>query len=323
MQSDTKIINNEITIILTLKDRDDYTKMFFKYSYSIEFIYLVLDGSFSNKNENFIKNINLPNIQYYRFPPDKDYRTYIDKTMAGLLLVKTKYLIRVDNDDILLFQGIKKAISKLNLNENAIGAGSNLIGFQHKSSKDKFTTFPIQISKQKNFTSSNRLEAVNESRQNYGVIWNSVFRTNTYKKAIEFAAKMSYLEAHLFEFVVTDYLLSSGRLIFTRTPHYLRLTNQQNRAVSVVNPDFKKEFKKKEWLVQIHAQDNKIAKLIGIDIAELQTNQNRIAILNGIGKKPNILTKVYRKFTYYLPKTIVPVVILKILVRLRIYLPML
>ena len=112
----------KITIIVPLKDRDYYVKIWFKKNIISEFYYIFADGSITNENQIFFDSINLSNVKYIRYKPDTSAHLYLSKMHDAISQIKTEYVMTADDDDFLNYKGIIKCINFLDINKNYICA---------------------------------------------------------------------------------------------------------------------------------------------------------------------------------------------------------
>ena len=92
------------TLLLTLRDRTQYTESFFEYLNQINFPekILVADGSSDVGRisvQKIIKNHPNLNIEYHDFGFDNSYQKYYKKLKTSLGLIKSPYVLLIDNDD--------------------------------------------------------------------------------------------------------------------------------------------------------------------------------------------------------------------------------
>ena len=110
--------DNELTILLTLKDRPLFTFRWMAYANSIRFPFKVLiaDGG---KDETVPKVLsdktNFPNVnyEYIRYPYDVTYAEYYSKVVDALSHVKTPFAVMADNDDFFIVEGLRLAVEFL------------------------------------------------------------------------------------------------------------------------------------------------------------------------------------------------------------------
>ena len=109
---------SDLTIILVIRDRVDFTNRWLRY-YQSNFPYIKLiiaDGSnemlFTKSQE---QNL-LRNIHYVYHGPDNDIPTMIRKIRKSIFLVKSKFVLLASDDDFYLLSGIIDAIQFLKEN---------------------------------------------------------------------------------------------------------------------------------------------------------------------------------------------------------------
>ena len=107
---------NDLTILLTLKGRKKYTERWLdwmaleKCPYKI----LIADGdSDKSYTKELIKKEKYKDllIDYREYPTDKNINTFIQKFYSAVSSIDTKYSIYADNDDFIIIENLKKAIS--------------------------------------------------------------------------------------------------------------------------------------------------------------------------------------------------------------------
>lgn len=125
---------DKLTIILTLKGREEFTFRYLKYLDNIKFPFRVLiaDGSVPNLSfEAAIrKKENFPNVDYVyiRFPEDVTLMDFYNKVLGALEMVQTPYIMFNDNDDFPLPTGINYCIGFLEENKEYSGAVGKIGG---------------------------------------------------------------------------------------------------------------------------------------------------------------------------------------------------
>jgi len=131
--------DNELTVLLTLKDRGQFTYRWMAYANSIRFPFKVLiaDGG---KDETVPKVLsdktNFPNVnyEYIRYPYDVTYAEYYSKVVDALSHVKTPFAVMADNDDLFIVNGLRKAVQFLSSHPEYITCGGQCAFFWLTSS---------------------------------------------------------------------------------------------------------------------------------------------------------------------------------------------
>lgn len=272
-------MGKRLTVILTLKDRPSYTSFFLSHSIYSQYEYLVLDGGFGPDNEQILTQSPPTNLTYVRYAPDETYDHYLAKVRDGLQRVTTPYLIRIDNDDVLLEPGTERALSALDEDQDSISAGGDLTGFFHDGPGSSRSSLPFALTATKDLDCPDAVRALSRNRLSYRPLWNSVMRTEPYRDTWEAVANVRGIEPHLTEFAVADTLLARGRFIHQTLPHYLRLENQRIRGIaSLVRPD-QVEIGSPTWWNHSDRIDAVISKLPMVAGSHFGTQRERVRLL--------------------------------------------
>ena len=110
--------NDNLTVILALKDRGLYTFRWMDYANSVHFPFKILiadGGSDARVQEKLGKRENYPNInyEYIQYPYDETYKHFYIKLVDAISRVDTSYLVMADNDDFFLIEGLQKSVDFL------------------------------------------------------------------------------------------------------------------------------------------------------------------------------------------------------------------
>ena len=109
-------MNDNLTIVLLLKDRVNYTLRWldFANNYLNNIKIIIADGGKDKNIEEKLLNkssySNL-NYEYVRFPYDKTYKNYFKKIYLSLNKINTEYSILLDNDDFIFENSLSKSIN--------------------------------------------------------------------------------------------------------------------------------------------------------------------------------------------------------------------
>jgi glycosyltransferase domain-containing protein len=116
------------TLLLTLRDRTQYTKSFFDHLNQINFPekIFVADGSSDAGRvlvQKIIKNYPNLNIEYYDFGFDSTYEQYYKKLKTSVSLIKSPYLLFIDNDDYVDVEGCIEACGIMRNDPSIVACG--------------------------------------------------------------------------------------------------------------------------------------------------------------------------------------------------------
>jgi len=121
-------IDDELTILLTLKDRAEYTTRWITYANSIAFPFRVLiaDGSSDDSVAHVLSDrARFPNViyDYVRYPQDKTYADYNAKIVDALNRVHTPFVALADNDDFFLVDCLRESVRFLSEHSEYVACG--------------------------------------------------------------------------------------------------------------------------------------------------------------------------------------------------------
>lgn len=126
--------NNNITIVLVLKDRVEYTLRFMAYMNLMKCPYkiLVADGGKSIEIENILKKYNnFPNVEYeyVRYPYDRTLTEFHQKIFDVVNRINTPLSLLIDNDDFVIFEGLYECEKMLREDEKMSNCRGSLVNF--------------------------------------------------------------------------------------------------------------------------------------------------------------------------------------------------
>jgi len=105
-------IDRDLTVLLPLKGRPEFTLRWMKYADSVRFPFRVLiaDGGEDDTGRKVLSNkANFPNVdyEYLRHPYDQTYAEYYSKVVDALSRIATPFVAMADNDDLFVIDGLK------------------------------------------------------------------------------------------------------------------------------------------------------------------------------------------------------------------------
>jgi len=107
-------VHEDLTILLTLKDRIPFTSRWMSYADTTRFPFKVLiaDGGTDDGASALLSDrAKFPNVnyEYVRYPPDRSYPDYYSKIADALGRVRTPYVAMADNDDFFFADALGEA----------------------------------------------------------------------------------------------------------------------------------------------------------------------------------------------------------------------
>lgn len=109
---------NDLTVVLTLKDRSRFTYRWMRWMEEQKFPYkiLIADGGSDKEIEKHLCNKrNYPSLdyQYIRYPYDSGVAQFVGKVADAASRVTTRFVIAADNDDFILLEPLERNLSLL------------------------------------------------------------------------------------------------------------------------------------------------------------------------------------------------------------------
>jgi len=134
--------NDKITLILTLKDNIEFTYRWLNYmnNQKCKYKILIADGGSNDSVEKILADRNLYanlNYEYIRYPYDKNLKIYYKKLLDVVNLVKTPYILFMDNDDFFILDSIPIFIDYLDRNKDTVSCGGNTASLSLYSDRNK------------------------------------------------------------------------------------------------------------------------------------------------------------------------------------------
>lgn len=118
----------DLTIVLTLKDRAEFTWRWLSYAqrFALPFKVLIADGGADESVAARLSPGNaFPGVEYeyLRYPADTSYSRYYAKIADAVGRVQTPYVVLADNDDFFVPQGVREAIEFLDAHPDYVACG--------------------------------------------------------------------------------------------------------------------------------------------------------------------------------------------------------
>ena len=121
-------VHEDLTILLTLKDRIPFTSRWMSYADKTRFPFKVLiaDGGTDDgasvllSDRAKFRNVN---YEYVRYPPDRSYPDYYAKIADALGRVRTPYVAMADNDDFFFADALGEAVRFLSAHPDYVTCG--------------------------------------------------------------------------------------------------------------------------------------------------------------------------------------------------------
>lgn len=126
--------DSALTIVLTLKDRPEFTRRWMRFMNDrrCPFKVLIADGGRDESIESHLRDqSNYPNLsyEYVRYPYDADWATFCAKQMDACERVQTEYLLLADNDDFYIPERLGALVEFMSTHPEYAGCRGSLVQF--------------------------------------------------------------------------------------------------------------------------------------------------------------------------------------------------
>lgn len=194
-----KLPVNDLTIILLLKGRDDFTIRWFEYAKKLKLQHhvIIADGGADNRLEDQLKANGYDSYvsyDYIRYHYDDNYKLFYAKVLNALGKVETPYVVLASNDDFYFFDSLDESVSFLKENPDFVTSRGEVWDFQvspriksknptekseiygNLGAISKLYTYPTVIGE-------SAIDRIADFSFKANSIWHDVVRTATLKEA--------------------------------------------------------------------------------------------------------------------------------------------
>lgn len=266
---------SNITFLLPLWDRSYYTKTWLKHNILPECNYYIADGGMGNENEDLFKNVSLANVTYVRYPKDITSHDFIKKMHHAANQIKTKYVMVVDNDDFINFDGIIQCINLLEKDSRAVCAGGVMYGIRQSNSTSEGFRYDLPLKATDNYTLHNlsRFKAIVQLFKNYRYLWYSIFRSEDHKKIWEDIKTCNISNLFLVEILHTELAFCYGKYAHVKRNHYIRLKNPITSCAAALSlndkPHTQKIYNDNDYTNELIHMSKYVANKLNVALEEL------------------------------------------------------
>ena len=236
------MIEKKLTIIVLLKGRPHFTKRIINFyiKSNLKYNLFFADGGKKSIYKEDLKILKKNQVKfiYKKFRFDKNLNIFIKKISSSLDLIKTKYTMLFDNDDIPLNFTINQCLLKLEKNKDLRGCGGYLVNFQllkHYAKNNNCEGEMINFSKMKYGNYYNSNDKYNRVK-NYYVkkdinTFNDIFHTNYLRKTYSIISKFRFNYLY-FYFILADSLnYYSGKVLKLNLPFAFHQSHEESYSI--------------------------------------------------------------------------------------------
>lgn len=224
--------NNQLTILLTLKDRAAYTKRWLAYAdkFHCPFPILIADGSKSTENADIVKNyLSKLDIQCYRYPFDENLEVYYHKVADAVSKIKTPFLVKVNNDDFHDFSILSQGIGLLEKNNSYHSCYIKALTFSIKK--------PFCI---RSYSGANQIDASQHAHERLSSYfsgapgaYDNIHRTHFYENFWQDVVRFKFRDIRSHEYLLNAASYASGNIVTTSSCGYFREESGQGNTCQI------------------------------------------------------------------------------------------
>jgi glycosyltransferase domain-containing protein len=238
-----------LTVILTLKGREEFTYRWMQYMNDNHFPYriLIADGGNNQELENHLGEFsNYPNLdyEYIRYPYDASLEDYYRKLYNVLNRVETEYVLNADNDDFYSFSNMKGHLDFLDKNRDFVASRGSLVNLEifdrqfNPISSSRGHTFRCIHVKAESIDMESDLERIDHlcegmSLNDYYSNWYSITRTSVLVDIWKNLVELSIKEVIVLEILSHVMMVKVGKIRITKEPFYIRQSHSSSKSVSL------------------------------------------------------------------------------------------
>jgi glycosyltransferase domain-containing protein len=231
----------KLTIILTLKDRVQFTYRWMHYMNDMRCPYriLIADGGKDKEIEqNLCNHENYPYLdyEYIRYPYDATIEDYFRKLENVISHVDSEYLLNADNDDFYLLDRIPYIMAFLDEHEGYVGARGRLVNLTlfDQSGLSNDLTHGVKYKAVENAAlsieggaSCDRVETLCKgmSKYDYYANWYCIFRSASFQEVWKSLITLSTKEMIVMEMLTHVLMVLKGEIKIFPEPFYVRQNN--------------------------------------------------------------------------------------------------
>jgi len=193
---------------------------------------LIADGGLDNEINDHFDNDNMypgVNYRYIRYAPDHSYSDYYSKVVDALSNVDTPYVVRADNDDFFILDGLKKSVQFLEQNQDYNSCGGKHYKIKIRSATndgffvygDKITFTDLGRNKADSVLASSAMDRVYSFFSNYKNNWYDIHRTKYLKSYWDSIVQINLQNIHVPELVIGGLGASMGKIHRATFPYLI------------------------------------------------------------------------------------------------------
>ena len=245
---------NDLTVVLTLKDRTSFTYRWMRWMEEQRFPYkiLIADGGSDDEVEHHLINRgNYPNLdyEYIRYPYDSNLQIYMRKLADVSNRVRTEFVLSADNDDLILLKPLEENLSQIREQQAVHTLGPPHYWFKVYKDVESLNDLVnagnarIKFTRDKPLVNSVLEEADPVKRLLTVVefvysplIYYGIHRSEDYKRINHGAQSLGFHRRVFREWYTLYVYAIAGKMILGRTEPYMLRQQDTSQSASEINP---------------------------------------------------------------------------------------
>lgn len=242
---------HRLTIVLTLKDRPEFTRRWMSYmnDHKCPYKIIVADGGADKTIEDELRSATAyPDLdyEYVRYPYDSGWEAFYAKKTDACERAKTEYVLLADNDDFYLIDEIPSLIDFLDRNPDYSGCRGAVAQFFVMSEDDRVLNAPTGDSYRAAYHECRsiegqsvveRVEAYLSELVQYShqINWYCIYRKDDFVSGMKRLYKRRYPDVVLNEMLLLLSLLREGKIKVLEPLFYLRQVGSSQAEAELVS----------------------------------------------------------------------------------------
>ncbi|MCE9599010.1 MAG: TIGR00180 family glycosyltransferase [Spirochaetia bacterium] len=218
-----KTNQNLLTIVMPLKGRHFYTEFWVSYALKarLPFKLILADGSkedeigqFMGKNAKLLEGLD---VEYLRFPFDATYADYYKKVLNTLSMVKTKYVVLLDNDTFPVPSSLGACIAFMESNADHSCCRGAHVDFDFDSNGEIICD-DVYLTKDdrtagilKSFDQANAIERIESWSHYTHILYYNVHRMENMVRAWRTIVNNNFMDLTMTDFSIAVHALIGGK----------------------------------------------------------------------------------------------------------------
>ena len=216
----------DLTLLLLLKDREDFSKRWIAYFESSKMNISVFIADGSKKKTNLFNDNKF--FKYKYFGQDRNFNTYRNKVICALEMIKTKYVLFASNDDFYIKDGIEKALKKLKIDKNYSAARGLIQTFSVNSIDGLYGKLIIKdtLYKKGSIISNTAHQRILEFTKKSNGIWHDIVKRDDILEAWKISKRSRFDNILIHDLFTFIFICSRGKCLRAK---YIFMLHQDHK----------------------------------------------------------------------------------------------